>query len=116
MHVDTSSNLCNSSRVCGSVVRSTAGRENAEYAGITSSHIFCYFTSKPWAPLTISVLLDIETMGPINDAGKLFLSEIYKCFTTNSDNPMKDFFNAIPVLFSILIKFLLWIIRRRGVA
>ena len=53
-------------------------RKVPKYGGLSASHLF--------------VPIDIETLGPINEAGHAFLSELGRCLSIISDHPREYFF------------------------
>ena len=58
--------------------QAAAERKVSKYAGLPASHLF--------------VPIAIETLGPINEAGNSFLSELGMRLSTISDDPRETFF------------------------
>ena len=67
-----------SAQVTGSAAQAAAERKVSKYAGLPASHLF--------------VPVAIETLGPINEAGHSFLSELGRRLSTISDDPRESFF------------------------
>ena len=67
-----------SAQVTGSAAQAAAERKVSKYAGLPASHLF--------------VPIAIETLGPINEAGHSFLSELGRRLSTISDDPRETFF------------------------
>ena len=65
-------------QVTGSAAQAAAERKVSKYAGLSASHLF--------------VPIAIETLGPINEAGHSFLSELGRRLSTISDDPRESFF------------------------
>ena len=65
-------------QVTGSAAQAAAERKVLKYAGLPASHLF--------------VPMAIETLGPINEAGHSFLSELGRRLSTISDDPRETFF------------------------
>ena len=75
-----------SAQVTGSGAQTVAERKVSKYAGLPASHVF--------------VQIAIETLGPINEAGHSFLSELGRRLSTISDDPRESFllFQRISIL------------------
>ena len=67
-----------SAQVAGSAAQTAAERKVSKYAGLPASHLF--------------VPIAIERLGPINEAGHSFLSELGRRLSTISDDPSESFF------------------------
>ena len=67
-----------SAQITGSAAQAAAERKVSKYAGLSASHLF--------------VPIAIETLGPINEAGHSFLSELGRRLLTISDDPRESFF------------------------
>ena len=67
-----------SAQVTGSAAQAAAERKVSKYAGLSASHLF--------------VPIAIETLGPINEAGHSFLSELGWRLSTISDDRRESFF------------------------
>ena len=67
-----------SAQVTGSAAQAAAERKVSKYAGLSASHLF--------------VSIAIETLGPINEAGHSFLSELERRLSTISDDPRESLF------------------------
>ena len=67
-----------SAQVTGNAAQAAAERKVSKYAGLPASHLF--------------VPIVIETLGPINEAGHSFLSELGRRLSTISDDPRESFF------------------------
>ena len=65
-------------RITGSAAQAAAERKVSKYAGLPASHLF--------------VPIAIEILGPINEAGQSFLSELVRRLSTISDDPRESFF------------------------
>ena len=78
--VDTlaSSYVAVSALVTGSAAQAAAERKVSKYAGLPASHLF--------------VPIAIETLGPINEDGHSFLSELGWRLSTMSDDRRESFF------------------------
>ena len=78
--VDTSapSYVAVSAQVTDSAAQAAADRKVSKYGGLPVSHLF--------------VLIAIETLGPINEAGHSFLSELERHLSTISDDPRESLF------------------------
>ena len=70
--------LSTSSTGVGSAAKAAAERKTAKYSALSSSHIF--------------ILVAVETLGPINDAGDSFFTQIGKLLSSKSDDPRETFF------------------------
>ena len=64
--------------ICQRTVRFAAERKVSKYAGLSASHLF--------------VPIAIETLGPINEAGHSFLSELERRLSTISNDSKESFF------------------------
>ena len=81
MVVDTlaPSYVADSAQIIGSPAQAAAERKVSKYAGLPASHLF--------------VSITIETLGPINEAGHSFLSELGRCLSTISDDLKESCFH-----------------------
>ena len=73
-----SSYVAVSAQVTDSAAQAAAVKKVSKYAGLSASHLF--------------VSIAIETLGPINEAGHSFLSEMGRRLSTISDDPREFFF------------------------
>ena len=73
-----------SAQVTSSAMQVAAERKVSKYAGLSASHLF--------------VPIAIETLGPINEAGHSFLSELGRRLSTISDDPRVFLFQRISIL------------------
>ena len=62
----------------GSAAKAAAVRKTAKYSALSSSHIF--------------ILVAVQTLGPINEAGDSFLTQVGKFLSSKSDEPRETFF------------------------
>ena len=67
-----------SAQVTDSAAQAAAERKVSKYTGLPASHLV--------------VSIAIETLGPINEAGHSFLSELGRRLSTISDDPRESFF------------------------
>ena len=67
-----------SAQVTGSAAQAADERKVSKYDGLSASH--------PFVPIAV------ETLGPINEAGHSFLSELGRRLSTISDDPRESFF------------------------
>ena len=67
-----------SAQVAGRAAQAAAKRKVSKYASLPASHLF--------------VPIPIETLGPINEAGHSFLSELGRHLSTISDDARESFF------------------------
>ena len=74
----TPSYVAVSAQVTGSAAQASVERNVSKYAGLSASHLF--------------VPIAIEILGPINEAGHSFLSELGRRLSTISDDHRESFF------------------------
>ena len=67
-----------SAQVTGSAAQAAVERKVSKYAGLPASHLF--------------VPIAIETLGPINEAGHSFLTELGRRLSKISDDPRESLF------------------------
>ena len=67
-----------SAQVKGSAAQAASERKVSKYADLSASHLF--------------IPIAIETLGPTNEAGHSFLSELGRRLSTISDGPRESFF------------------------